>query len=175
MSATIESITPGPATGGIAATASRGEQGRLIDPRAQRFGAGMSVVVLVGALALDLAVAIPLLALALGVSALFGTRYFVLGRPWPWVRRLLRLAPPRELEHEFPPRFAQALGAIGFGLAGLLFLLGLPLLAWLVAGAVGALQTVLALTGYCLGCRLYFLRWWLPAQFARLARRTTLA
>lgn len=175
MSAKVETITTGPANGGTAAKASQGEQGRLIDPRAQRFGAGMSVIVLLGAFALELPVAAPLLALALGVSALFGTRFFVLGRPWPWVRRVLRLAPPRELEHEFPPRFAQALGAVGFGLASLLFLLGLAPLAWLVAGAVGVLQAVLALTGYCLGCRLYFLRWWLPARFARLARRTTLA
>ena len=40
---------------------------------------------------------------------------------------------------------------------------------------VGALQAVLALTGYCLGCRLYFLKWWVPAQFQKLTRRTTLA
>jgi hypothetical protein len=44
-----------------------------------------------------------------------------------------------------------------------------------VAGAVAGLQTVLAVTGYCLGCRLYFLKWWVPAQFQKLARRTTLA
>jgi hypothetical protein len=23
-------------------------------------------------------------------------------------------------------------------------------------------------TGYCLGCKLYFLRWWVPSQFARV-------
>ena len=57
----------------------------------------------------------------------------------------------------------------------MLFVVGLAPLAWLVAAAVGTLQAVLAVTGYCLGCRLYFLRWWVPAQFQRLARRTTLA
>ncbi len=46
--------------------------------------------------------------------------------------------------------------------------------ACLVAAALGFLQTLLAVTGYCVGCRLYFLRWWVPAQFQRLARRTTL-
>jgi hypothetical protein len=91
------------------------------------------------------------------------------------VRRVLRIAPPTELEHEFPPRFAQALGAVGFGLSTLLFVVGFAPLAWLVAGAVGALQALLAVTGYCLGCRLYFLRWWVPSQFQRIARRTTLA
>ena len=44
-----------------------------------------------------------------------------------------------------------------------------------VVYSVGALQAVLAVTGYCLGCRLYFLKWWVPAQFQKLARRTTLA
>ena len=27
---------------------------------------------------------------------------------------------------------------------------------------MAGLQTLLAVTGYCLGCRLYFLRWWVP-------------
>jgi hypothetical protein len=152
-----------------------GAEGRLIDPRGQRFGAGLSVVLLAAGFAAGLPIVLPALAVALGASALFGTRYSVLGRPWPVVRRALRIGPPAELEHDFPPRFAQALGAIGFGLASLLLLVGLSPLAWLVAAAVASLQAVLALTGYCLGCRLYFLRWWVPAQFQRLARRTTLA
>jgi hypothetical protein len=118
---------------------------------------------------------VPALAVALGASALLGTRYSILGRPWPAVRAALRLGPPRELEHEYPPRFAQALGTIGLALASLLLLVGASPVAWVVAAGVGALQAVLALTGYCLGCRLYFLRWWLPAQFQRVARRTTLA
>jgi hypothetical protein len=35
-------------------------------------------------------------------------------------------------------------------------------LAWLPVGLVVGLQTLLAVTGFCLGCRLYFLRWWRP-------------
>lgn len=154
-------------------TTSAEEQGRLIDPRGQRFGAGLSVVLLVLAFMAGLPLILPVLAVALGASALFGTRYSVLGRPWPHVRQMLRLGPPKELEHEYPPRFSQALGAIGFTLATVLFLVGLAPLAWIVATAVGALQALLAVTGYCLGCRLYFLKWWVPAQFQRLARRTT--
>jgi hypothetical protein len=149
--------------------------GRLIDPRGQRFGAALSVVILVLGYVAGLPLVVPLLGLALGVSALFGTRYSVLGRPWPSVRRALRIAPPRELEHEYPPRFAQALGAVGFTLATLSFLVGLGTLGWILAAAVGTLQGVLAVTGYCLGCRLYFLKWWVPAQFRKLARRTTIA
>jgi hypothetical protein len=148
----------------------------MIDPRGHRFGAGTSVVIL----AIGYALGLPLLtsgflAIALGVSAAFGTKYSILGRPWPYVRRALRIAPPRELEHEYPPRFAQALGFVGFSVATILFLVGFSTLGWVVMGAVGALQAVLAVTGYCLGCRMYFLKWWVPAQFQKLARRTTVA
>ena len=151
------------------------EAGRLIDPRGQRFGAGLSVVLLVAGYVAALPLVVAALAAALGASALFGTRYSVLGRPWPYVRAALRLGPPTELEHEYPPRFAQALGAIGLTAATLLFIVGLSPWGWLLAAAVGSLQAVLALTGYCLGCRLYFLRWWVPERFQRLARKTTLA
>jgi len=147
----------------------------MIDPRGHRFGAAMSVRSLAVGFAIGAPIVVVLLAVALGVSAFFGTRYSILGRPWPIVRRVLRIPPPKELEHELPPRFAQALGFIGFTLASALFLLGLPTAGWIVAAAVGALQAVLAATGYCLGCRMYFLKWWVPAQFQKLTRRTTLA
>jgi hypothetical protein len=55
----------------------------------------------------------------------------------------------------------------------ILFALGVTAGAWLLTAAVAALQTVLAVTGYCLGCRLYFLRWYGPALFDRLAAVTS--
>jgi hypothetical protein len=145
---------------------------RRIDPRGQRFGAGVSAAVLAGAfLAAAPWVAI-LVGLNLAVSAAFGTRFFVPGRAWPAVRRLFRLGPPSHLEHEYPPRFAQALGAAAIGLATLAFALGATSLGWLLVGAVAALQVLLAATGICVGCRLYVLRWWVPSLLARLFRRT---
>jgi hypothetical protein len=42
---------------------------------------------------------------------------------------------------------------------------------WALALAVAALQSVLAITGYCLGCRLYFLRWWVPELVTRIWTR----
>ena len=51
------------------------------------------------------------------------------------------------------------------------FALGAPILGWLLAGAVATLQSVLAITGYCLGCRLYFLRWWVPELVTRIWTR----
>jgi hypothetical protein len=142
---------------------------RHIDPRGHRFGAGLSVVVLALGLLAHIPLVIPAIAIALGISAFFGTRYSVLGRPWPYVRRALRIGPPAQLEPEFPPRFAQLLGTVGLGLATVLLATGYVAGAWLLAAAVGGLQLVLAVTGYCLGCRLYFLRWYAPRLFDRLA------
>ena len=141
---------------------------RQIDPRGHRFGAALSVVILVAGFIAGLPIVVPLIGLALGVSAFFGTRWSILGRPWPLVRRLLRIGPPAELESELPPRFAQLLGIVGLTLATGLFAIGLDAGGWLLAGAVAALQTLLAATGYCLGCRLYGLRWYVPALFDRL-------
>ena len=141
---------------------------RRIDPRGHRFGAGLSVLILVTGFLAQVALVVPAIAAALGISAVFGTSYSILGRPWPAVRRVLRLGPPAELESEFPPRFAQLLGTAGLILATLLLAVGQPGAGWLVAGAVAALQLLLAATGYCLGCRLYGLRWYAPRLFDRL-------
>jgi hypothetical protein len=153
----------------VPAAASRG-----IDPRGQRFGAGLSAIVLGLTVAIGLTVApaaaivVPLVGLALGVSSARGTRYFVFGRPWPAVRRLLRLGPPKELEHDVPPRFAQAMGATFLGLATLALLVGLTPLGWLLTIAVAVLQALLAVTGYCVGCKLYGLKWYVPALYDRV-------
>lgn len=143
---------------------------RWIDPRGQRFGAALSAVTLVAALATGSTWLAALVGLALAVSAAFGTRWFVFGRPWPAVRRALRLA-PTEPEHEYPPRFAQALGATFLAIGTLLLAGGLAPWGWLPVLGVIALQLLLAATGYCLGCRLYFIRWYIPALFTRVIRR----
>jgi hypothetical protein len=44
-------------------------------------------------------------------------------------------------------------------------------LGWAFTLAVAALQTLLATTGYCLGCRLYFLRWRVPDFVTRIWTR----
>ena len=146
-------------------------QVRLIDPRGQRFGAGLSAIVLAAGVILNAPIVPILVALALGVSAALGTRYWALGRPWPTIRRLLKLGPPSSPEPELGPRFAQGFGFIVL-VAGLALLaVGVPLLGWLLIGAVAALQTVLAVTGICIGCMLYGLHWWLPEVFDRFVFR----
>ena len=144
---------------------------RLIDPRAQRLGAGLSAITLGIAIAFDLPVLAALVGLALAVSALFGSQYFVFSRPWPRIRRILRLAPARDLEPELGPRFAQAMGAVVVGFGVGLLVGGATLAGWVLVGAVIALQTLLAVTGYCLGCKLYGLHWLLPDLFDRFILR----
>ena len=140
---------------------------RYIDPRGQRFGAGLSAVLFVVAIVAQQFWLAALVGLNLLIASAFGSRLFLPGRPWPFIRKALRLG-PTEPEHEYPPRFAQALGGVFVAIGTIACLAGLTLVGWVFVAAVAGLQTLLATTGYCLGCKLYFLRWWVPSQFARL-------
>ena len=141
-----------------------------IDPRGHRFGAGVSAVLLVLALLADAPWVVAAVLLSIGVSAAFGLRYSIYGAIW---RRIVRFASlgPAEPEHEYPPRFAQVLGSVALVLSLFAFTLGASLVGWVFALAVAGLQTLLATTGYCLGCRLYFLRWWVPDLVTRIWTR----
>lgn len=144
---------------------------RTIDPRGQRFGAGSSAITLIVAIALNQPLVAVAVGIALAVSAALGTQWFLFGRPWPTIRRALRLGAPTSVEPELGPRFAQAFGVLVI-LGGLgLFVLGAQPWFWLPIIAVASLQTLLAVTGYCLGCRLYGLHWFLPELFDRIVLR----
>ena len=152
------------------APAARPVSGRWIDPRAQRFGAATSGITLLFAAAFNLSPIVAVNGILMALSAALGTRWFLFARPWPLVRAWLRLG-LSELEHELPPRFAQALGATFLALGSGLLAAGLTPWGWLPVLAVVGLQALLAITGFCLGCRLFFLRWWVPDLFARLVGR----
>jgi hypothetical protein len=143
---------------------------RMIDPRGHRFGAGVSAVILIVSVVLNAPLLVLVAFLSIATSAAFGLRYSIYGAAWRRIVRLARLG-PAEPEHEYPPRFAQVLGstALTIGLVG--FAVGLPVVGWVCALAVAVLQTLLAVTGYCLGCRLYFLRWWVPEMVTRIWTR----
>ena len=143
---------------------------RMIDPRGHRFGAGVSAIVLIVAAVTGTTWLVALALLSIGVSAAFGLRYSIYGVIWRRVAAAAHLAKV-EPEHEYPPRFAQVLGSVALTLALVAFALGAATLGWLFTLAVATLQTVLAVTGYCLGCRLYFLRWWVPDFVTRLWTR----
>jgi hypothetical protein len=141
-----------------------------IDPRGHRFGAGASAILILVAFALDAPWLVAVALLSIGVSAAFGLRYSVYGMIWRRIARIAKLGPV-EPEHEYPPRFAQTLGSVVLIASLLAFALGAEALGWLLAFAVAGLQSLLALTGYCLGCRLYFLRWWVPDLVTRVWTR----
>lgn len=156
-----------PATTAVEA---RPAAGRWIDPRAQRLGAATSALTLAVAMVGGWWPLVAAVGLDLALSSALGTRFFVFSRPWPLLRRALAIG-PSELEHEIPPRFAQALGAAFLGAGTLMLAMGLAPVGWTLVGAVVALQGLLAATGFCLGCRLFFLRWWIPDRYARLVGR----
>jgi hypothetical protein len=149
----------------------------MIDPRGHRFGAGASGLLLVGSFLLNAPIGVAIALASIGVSAAFGLRWSVYGIAWRRIVRIARLG-PAEPEHEYPPRFAQTLGSVALVLSLSAFLAGALAPGWAFALAVAGLQGLLAVTGYCLGCRLYFLRWWVPELVTRIwtrTRRTSLA
>jgi hypothetical protein len=153
-----------------AEAAARLPKARMIDPRGHRFGAGVSAIVLIVAFLTGTVWLVALVLASIGVSAAFGLRYSIYGVAWRRIAKALSL-PKVEPEHEYPPRFAQVLGSVALILALVAFAAGATTLGWVFTLAVAGLQTVLATTGYCLGCRLYFLRWWVPDLMTRIWTR----
>ena len=133
-----------------------------IDPRGHRFGAASSAVLLIASFVTGWAPGVLLALLSIGTSAAFGLRYSIYGAIWRRIVKVARLGKV-EPEHEYPPRFAQTLGSTVLIVSLIAFAAGAPTIGWVLALAVAGLQGVLAVTGYCLGCRLYFLRWWIPS------------
>ncbi|HEV8488966.1 MAG TPA: DUF4395 domain-containing protein [Candidatus Limnocylindrales bacterium] len=149
---------------------------RMIDPRGHRFGAAVSGLLLIGSYVLNAPIGVAIALASIGISAAFGLRWSVYGIAWRRLAMALRLGKV-EPEHEYPPRFAQTLGSAALVLSLVAFVAAAPALGWALALAVAGLQGLLAVTGYCLGCRLYFLRWWVPDLVTRIwtrKRRTAL-
>lgn len=139
---------------------------QLVDPRAPRFGAAITSVVL--ALVLVLWGVAPVLAVALLVvqTLAFGAGAVLGGRYQPYAaayRRFVRplLGPPSELEDSRPPRFAQKVG-LAFALGGLL---GAGLALAGISGGLVLFYSALAFAlaaallnavfDFCLGCEIY--------------------
>ena len=143
---------------------------RMIDPRGHRFGAGLSALLLIASFVTGWVPGVLLALLSIGTSAAFGLRYSIYGAIWRRIVRAARLGKV-DPEHEYPPRFAQTLGSVVLIASLLSFIVGATTVGWVLALAVAGLQSLLGLTGYCLGCRLYFLRWWVPSVVTGLWRR----
>jgi uncharacterized protein DUF4395 len=133
-----------------------------VDPRGQRFAAGLTTVVLALVLVTGNGwlLAAQAVVFALGVRELspYGLLFRRFVRP--------RLGPPAELEDARPPRFAQAVG-LAFAVVGVLgFAFGVTLLGLLATAFALVAAFLNAAFGLCLGCELYLL-------MTRTARSTT--
>jgi hypothetical protein len=127
-----------------------------IDPRGPRVGALITTVVLAVVLISGSGWLLAAQALVFATGAVLGLRYAPYGLLYQQLIRP-RLGPPRDLEPEAPPRFAQAVGLV-FAIAGV---------AGYAAGVtwVGLAATAAALVaaflngvfGFCLSCEMYLL------------------
>lgn len=131
-----------------------------VDPRALRFSAAATAVVLIVALLVS-GVARPLaLGLLATQIAVFGFTAFVSVHWSVWAQFYARVIWPRsraatELEDARPARFAQGVGFVLTALALVAFLIGMDAVGFvLTAVAVGG-ALIRATTGVCLGCKVY--------------------
>jgi hypothetical protein len=127
-----------------------------VDPRGQRFSAILTSIVLIVVLVTS---SWPLLA-AQAVVFVIGVAFGLRSAPYGLIYQVLvrpRLGPPKELEPEAPPRFAQGVGA-AFALVGVVgYALGIPALG-MTATAFALIAAFLnAAFGLCLGCEAYLL------------------
>jgi hypothetical protein len=125
----------------------------FIDPRGPRFAAALTTVVLAAVVITGNAWLLAAQAVVFGLGALGRSPYGVV------FRRLVRprLAAPTSLEHDAPPRFAQAVG-LAFAAAGLAgFAAGSTLLAVAATSAALGAAFLNAAFGICLGCEVYLL------------------
>lgn len=138
-------------------------EGTGIDPRAPRFGAGVTAVLLLVTIGLSLGgtqVAATILFAAITVLFAIGAFAGVQRHPYGIVYKAVvrpRLKPPIELEDPRPPTFAQGVGFV-ITVAGLvLSLLGVPLALVVAASAAFIAAFLNSVFGYCLGCQIYLL------------------
>ena len=129
---------------------------RMIDRNAHRWGAGISAVALLAGYAFDWRPIVPIIGIALGAGVLFGLRYSPLGATYRLVKRTFNLNIPTVPEDEPPPRFAQLMGLVMLGIGTIgFYALENGVMGWTFGLIVAALQTLLAVTGICVGCEMY--------------------
>jgi len=127
-----------------------------VDPRAPRFGQGLTVSLLAAAIVLRVPWLVALVALSLTLAV--ASRWRLDPSALLWRHLLLPLVgPPPRTETAAPHRFAKLIGATFTLAATPLVLVGGPvaLAGYALAGVVMVLAGLAATTGFCLGCRLY--------------------
>jgi hypothetical protein len=135
-----------------------------IDPRGPRFGALITTAVLIVVLIASSAWLLAAQAVIFAIGAFFGLKYAPYGLLYRYLVRP-RLGPPKELEAQAPPRFAQGVGLI-FAVVGVIgYAEGVTGLG-VVATAMALIAAFLnGAFGICLGCELYlFIRRIVPGK-----------
>jgi hypothetical protein len=125
-----------------------------VDARAARLSQGATGLLVLAALLLGAPALLALPALHLAAALALGPRGNVVLRLFD-----LAIAPrlrTRRPEDPRPLRFANAIGAALLAVALLLHSADLASAGWAAAGLVGALALLAALTGFCVGCRFYW-------------------
>ena len=127
-----------------------------IDPRGPRFGALITTVVFAVVLITSSVWLLAAQALVFAVAVVFGMRH----APYGLVYRVLvrpRLGPPKELEAEAPPRFAQGIGLLISVIGIIGYAAGIIPLG-ITAAALGLIAAFLnGVFGLCLGCEMYLI------------------
>lgn len=132
-----------------------------IDPRGPRFGAGITALLLLLVIALDLTgVSTPAVVLLTAIAALFAWGAFAGIQRHPYAALCARfvrprLAPSSERESAAPPTFAQGVGLAVTVVGLVLHLAGVPFAISVAAGAAFIAAFLNAVFAYCLGCQIY--------------------
>ncbi len=127
-----------------------------IDPRGPRFGALITTAVLIVVLITSSAWLLAEQALVFAIGAFLGLKHAPYGLIYRYLVRP-RLGPPKELEAQAPPRFAQGVGLV-FAVAGVIGYAGGVTGLGVVATAMALIAAFLnGAFGICLGCELYLL------------------
>lgn len=130
------------------------ERVATVDPRAPRFGQGITASLLLVGVALSDPRPVYLVAVLLGIPVVGRWRVDPYRTAWTTVG-VRALGRSETREPAAPHRFAKLIGAGGTGLAALLLLLGVSTAGFAVAAAVAGLAGLAATTGLCVGCRMY--------------------
>jgi hypothetical protein len=127
-----------------------------IDPRGPRFGALITLVVFAVVLLTGNVWLLAGQALAFAAGTAFGLRNSPYGLIYRWLVRP-RLGPPKELESEAPPRFAQGLGLVISVIGVIGYGTGITPLGMAAASAGLVAAFLNGIFGLCLGCEMYLL------------------
>jgi Domain of unknown function (DUF4395) len=127
-----------------------------IDPRGPRFGALVTLVVFAVVLITGSVWLLAAQALAFAAGTFLGLRNSPYGLVYRWLIRP-RLGPPRELEPEAPPRFAQGMGLFICVIGVIGYAAGITPLGMAAASAGIVAAFLNGVFGLCLGCEMYVL------------------